>query len=106
MPYFLLRLDPPRPTFPSDATEAEKALFSEHAAYWIARAGEGSAIAVGPVFEPGGGSEPGRAWGLALVEAADQAEATALGAADPVITAQAGFAYRAAPVPSLILRQP
>ena len=30
MPYFLLRLEPPRPSFPFDATDAEKALFSEH----------------------------------------------------------------------------
>lgn len=100
MPTFLLRLTPPRPTFPFDATAAEKALFSEHAAYWIARAGEGGAIAVGPVFEPE------NTWGLALVEAEDEAGAVALGEADPVIVAQAGFAYAAAPVPSLILRQP
>ncbi|GJE74073.1 YciI family protein [Methylorubrum suomiense] len=100
MPYFLLRLTPPRPSFPFDATEAEKALFSEHAAYWIARAGEGRAIAVGPVFEPDS------TWGLALVEAEDEAGALALGADDPVIAARAGFAYAAAPVPSLILRQP
>ena len=100
MPTFLLRLTPPRPSFPFDATEAEKALFSEHAAYWIARAQEGQAIAVGPVFDAGG------TWGLALVEAADEAAAAALGAADPVIRAQAGFAYALAPVPSLILRQP
>ena len=100
MPYFPLRLTPPRPSFPLDATEAEKALFSEHAAYWIARAQEGRAIAVGPVFEPG------NIWGLALVETDDEAGAIALGAADPVIAANAGFAYAAAPVPSLILRQP
>ena len=100
MPTFLRRLTPPRPSFPFDATETEKALFSEHAAYWIARAGEGRAIAVGPVFEPTG------TWGLALVETEDEAAATALGAADPVIVAQAGFAYAVAPVPSLILRQP
>ncbi|MFY9290347.1 MAG: YciI family protein [Methylorubrum rhodinum] len=100
MPYFLLRLTPPRPSFPFDATETEKALFSEHAAYWIARAGEGRAIAVGPVFDPAG------TWGLALVETEDEASARALGEADPVIAAQAGFAYATAPVPSLILRQP
>ncbi len=106
MPTFLLRLTPPRLSFPFDATEAEKALFSEHAASWIARAGEGRAIAVGPVFEPGNGSTPGKTWGLALVEAEDEASAVALGEADPVIAAQAGFAYASAPVPSLILRQP
>jgi hypothetical protein len=100
MAYFLLRLAPPRPGFPFDATEAEKALFSEHAAYWLERAAAGEAIAVGPVFEAGG------AWGLALVEAEDEARAQELGAADPVIEAQAGFAYTVSPVPSLILRRP
>ncbi|MER2267069.1 YciI family protein [Methylobacterium oxalidis] len=98
MPYFLLRLSPPRPAFPFDATEAEKALFGEHAAYWIARADAGEAIAVGPVFEASG------AWGLALVEAADEAAALALGEADPVIRARTGFSYAVSTVPSLILR--
>lgn len=110
MPYFLLRLEPPRPTFPFDATEAEKALFQEHAAYWMARAEDGRAIAVGPVFEPGDAADPAKTpaktWGFALVEAADEAGAVSLGAADPVIRAEAGFRYTAAPVPSLILRQP
>jgi uncharacterized protein YciI len=99
MAYFLLRLTPPRPSFPFDASEAEKALFSEHAAYWLERAQEGVAVAVGPVFEAGG------AWGLALVEAEDADRAEALGGADPVIAAGAGFAYTVSPVPSLILRR-
>ena len=99
MAYFLLRLTPPRPSFPFDATEAEKALFSEHSAYWLERAASGEAVAVGPVFEAGG------AWGIALVEAAEEAGAQELGAADPVIKAQAGFAYTVSPVPSLILRR-
>ncbi|MBP1178787.1 YciI family protein [Methylobacterium sp. PvR107] len=98
MAYFLLRLEPPRPSFPFDATDAEKALFSAHSGYWMEEAASGAAIAVGPVFESGG------TWGLALVEAADAAQAQALGAADPVVMAQAGFRYRVSPVPSLILR--
>lgn len=99
MPYFLLRLEPPRPSFPFDATEAEKALFSEHAAYWIDRAERGQAVAVGPVFDAAG------TWGLALVEAADDAAARMLGADDPVIRAGAGFVYTLSAVPNLILRR-
>lgn len=99
MAYFLLRLQPPRRTFPFDATEHEKELFSEHSAYWLDRAAAGEAIAVGPVFDEAG------AWGMALVEAENEAAARRLGEADPVIRAGAGFAYAAAPVPSLILRQ-
>ena len=98
MPYFLLRLAPPRPTFPFDATDAEKGLFEQHSAYWLDQAEAGAAIAVGPVFEPAG------TWGLALVEARDEAAAVALGDGDPVIAAGIGFAYALAPVPSLILR--
>ena len=99
MAYFLLRLEPPRPSFPFDATDAEKALFSAHSGYWMEQADAGAAIAVGPVFEPGG------TWGLALVEAEDVAQAQALGEADPVLMAQAGFRYTVSPVPSLILRR-
>ena len=99
MAYFLLRLTPPRPSFPLDASEAEKGLFSEHAAYWLERAAAGEAVAVGPVFEAAG------AWGLALGVAAEPDRAEALGAADPVILAQAGFSYTVSPVPSLILRR-
>lgn len=100
MAYFLLRLSPPRPSFPFDATETEKALFADHSDYWLGKADRGEAIAVGPVFDPAG------TWGLALVEAEDDAAARSLADADPVIRADAGFAYTLAPVPSLILRQP
>ncbi|GEO98009.1 YciI family protein [Methylobacterium haplocladii] len=100
MAYFLLRLSPPRSSFPFDATEVEKALFAEHAGYWLDKAGRGEAIAVGPVFDATG------TWGLALVEAENESEANRLGEADPVIRAEAGFAYTIASIPSLILRQP
>lgn len=98
MAHFLLRMTAPRPSFPFDMSEEEKALFERHFAYWTERAEAGEAIAAGPVFDPEG------PWGLALVEAADEAEAARIGAADPVITAQAGFAYSLAPIPTLILR--
>lgn len=100
MAYFLLRLSPPRPSFPFDATEAEKTIFAEHSGYWLDKAKTGEAVAVGPVFDAAG------TWGLALVEAEDETEAKQLGDADPVIRANAGFAYTLAPIPSLILRQP
>ena len=100
MAYFLLRLSPPRPSFPFDATEAEKTLFAEHSGYWLDQAARGAAIAVGPVFDATG------TWGLALVEAEDSIAARELADADPVIRAEAGFAYTLAPIPSLILRQP
>jgi hypothetical protein len=34
MPHFFCKLIAPRPTFPFDMNESEKALMGEHAAYW------------------------------------------------------------------------
>ncbi len=100
MAYYHLRLVPPRPTFPFDITEAESAVMVEHVRYWRSLAGEGLAVAVGPVFDPKG------SFGIAIVETENEAEAEALGAADPVARAELGFRWEVAPMPSLILRDP
>ena len=99
MGYFHLKLVSPRPTFPFDITEAEGAAMAAHGEYWRKLADEGHAVAVGPVFDPEG------PWGMAIVETENEAEAEALGAADPVITAALGFRYEVTPMPSLILRE-
>ncbi|BAF90010.1 conserved hypothetical protein [Azorhizobium caulinodans ORS 571] len=88
-----------RPTFPFDATEAEMAAMGQHMAYWQQQAEAGPAIAVGPVFDPAG------AWGLALVEADDEAQARRLSEDDPITGMNLGFSYEVLPVPSLILRR-
>ena len=98
MAYFHLKLIPPRSTFPSDMTEVEREAMGRHAAYWRGKAEERIAIAVGPVFDPAS------TYGLALVEAADEVAATALGENDPVVKAGLGFRYAVASIPSLILR--
>jgi len=100
MGYFHLKLVPPRPTFPFDITEAEGKAMADHAVYWRKLAADGHAIAVGPVFDSKG------PFGLAIVEAENEAEAEALAAADPVIEASLGFRYDVAPMPSIILREP
>lgn len=100
MGYFHLRLIAPRPTFPFDMTEAEGEAMAEHAIYWRKLAADGRAVAVGPVFDPKG------AYGLAIVETENEAEAEALGAADPVTRSGLGFRWEAAPMPSIILREP
>ena len=100
MGYFHLRLIPPRPTFPFDITEAEGKAMAEHAIYWKKLAADGHAVAVGPVFDPKG------AYGLAIVEAENEAEAEAFGAADPVSRSGLGFDWEVAPMPSIILREP
>lgn len=99
MPHFLLRLAPPRPSFPSDATVAEMDAMGTHFAFWQAQADAGTALAVGPVADPAG------IWGMAVVEVPDEAAATGLAARDPVITADLGFAYEVMPILSLIERR-
>jgi uncharacterized protein YciI len=99
MAYFFMRLVPPRPTFPHDGTGEEMAAMKRHAEYWHQNALAGSAIAVGPVFEGEG------AFGVAIVEVADQAAAKALADADPIVTSGFGFRFDVLPMPSVILRQ-
>jgi len=96
VPHFVLRLDPPRPSFPEDASAAEMEAMAAHSAFWQDRAEEGLALAVGPVADPAG------IWGLALVEVADEAAAAGLVAKDPVIRAGLGFSCRVMPILSLI----
>jgi hypothetical protein len=98
MAYFLARLAPPRPGFPADMTAEEGVAMQAHAGYWTARAAQGAAVAVGPVFDPAG------AWGMAVLDCADAAAARRLVDADPVIGAALGFRYDVFPIPSLILR--
>ncbi|CDM59552.1 putative conserved protein [Rhizobium favelukesii] len=86
------------PAFPHDATGEEMAAMKHHVAYWHRNAEDGSAIAVGPVFEGEG------AWGMALVSALDQQAAQALADADPIIQSGHGFRFDILPMPSIILR--
>ncbi|MDR6755533.1 uncharacterized protein YciI [Mycoplana sp. BE70] len=71
---------------------------SRHATYWREKAAAGTAIAVGPVFEPEG------AWGMAVIEVENEAAAQTVADNDPVILAGLGFHFRVSPMPSLILR--
>lgn len=78
--HFVYKLIAPRPTFPHDMTEAEATVMQEHAAYWSGLVGQGTAVAFGPVFDPAG------VWGLAVVEAADEAEVRTIGEGDPAVS--------------------
>jgi hypothetical protein len=94
--YFLYKLIPPRPTFIHDASAEELALMRAHGVYWRAKLAEGNAIAVGPVAEPGG------AWGLGVLRAADADEARGLASNDPVVVADKGFQFQVFPMPNVI----
>jgi uncharacterized protein YciI len=86
MAYFHLKLVAPRPTFAFDMTDAEKAVMARHVEYWNGLVDAGTAVLFGPVMDPAG------PFGLAIVEAADEAAARALMEQDPV--AQAGLGFR------------
>src|SRR3712207_2789806 len=98
MPVHLCKLLPPRPTFAADMSPAEATLMGEHAAYWGGLTERGIAVVFGPVFDPNG------VWGLAIVDVADEATASALTNDDPVIRAGNGFRYEIYPMPQAVLR--
>ena len=79
-------------------SDAEAKLMGDHAAYRAGLLGEGSVVAFGPVLDPVG------VWGLALVEAEDDAAARALTDRDPVIRAGIGFAYAVCAMPQARVR--
>jgi len=95
---FVLRLIGPRPTFPDDMTADEADLMGQHAAYWRELTRAGTAVAFGPVLDPGG------AYGLAVIRAIDESEALGVAAADPVIRSDAGFRFEIAPMMALVTR--
>ena len=78
--FFLYRLIPPRPTFAQDMDEDEARTMGEHAAYWMQLVQARTAVVFGPVMDPVG------TWGLAVVDAADEAAVHAIGDRDPAVT--------------------
>ena len=79
--HYYFKLIPPRPTFPADITAQEKALMGEHTAYCERQFAAGKLLAYGPVMAPGG------AFGVAILEVADEAEARQFGENDPSVRA-------------------
>lgn len=77
--HFFLKLIPPRSTFPYDITEAERALMKEHAAYTQNHFQEGRVLIYGPVLAPVD------AFGMAVLEVADEAEARSMLDNDPSV---------------------
>ncbi len=79
---FFLKLLPPRPSFAADMSAEERAVMERHIAYW--RTFGPKVIVIGPVLDPRG------AYGIAVVEAADEAEARSMISGDPVSKAEMG----------------
>lgn len=96
MAFFLMKLVPPRRTFPADATEAELEAMDRHSDYIRHLIDIGAVFAAGPVMDPEG------TWGVAIAEAEDEAAARGLCDADPVIRAGLGFRWDILPMASLL----
>jgi hypothetical protein len=92
MPHFFCKLIAPRPTFPFDMNESEKALMSEHAQYWLDMLNEGVVLVFGPVMDP---QAP---FGMGIMEGADEAEIRRRTDADPVMKANIGFEVEITPM--------
>ena len=78
-PHYYFRLIPPRPSFPQDMTSEERALMERHSAYFRQHFDRGKLLLYGPVMAPKG------AFGLGILEVADEAEARRFGENDPSV---------------------
>ena len=92
MPHFFCKLIAPRPTFPFDMNESEKALIGQHAAYWAGMCKEGEVLVYGPVMDPKG------PYGMGIFAGADEAEIRRRADADPVMQAGIGFKIEITPM--------
>jgi uncharacterized protein len=79
--HYLFKLIPPRPTFPQDMTDEEKAVMDEHSYYFQQQFAAGKLLLYGPVMAPDG------AFGLGILEVADEAEARQFSESDPSVRA-------------------
>jgi uncharacterized protein len=79
--HFYFKLIPPRPSFAQDITEKERALMDEHGAYFQQQFDAGKVLLYGPVMGREG------AFGVGILEVADEAEARHLGENDPSVRA-------------------
>jgi uncharacterized protein YciI len=96
MAFFLMKLIPPRRSFPADANTSELEAMDRHSDYIRHLVDTGVVFAAGPVMDPEG------TWGVAIAEADDEAEARRLCADDPVIRAGLGFRWDILPMASLL----
>jgi uncharacterized protein YciI len=92
MKYYVCRLTGPRPSFPQDMTPQEATIMQAHVAYCGELLRAGKALVFGPVADPAG------AWGLGVLQLADDADPQDIIANDPVVKAAAGFTYQVMPM--------
>jgi uncharacterized protein YciI len=79
--HYYFKLIPPRATFPADITKEERELMDKHSEYFQQQFEQGKILLYGPVMAPEG------AFGVAILEVADESEARQFGENDPSIRA-------------------
>jgi uncharacterized protein YciI len=79
--HYYFELIPPRPTFPQDITSDERDLMEKHATYFQQHFDLGMLLLYGPVMAPRG------AFGLGILEVADETEARQFAENDPSVRA-------------------
>ncbi|MDE2270935.1 MAG: hypothetical protein KGJ94_02995 [Xanthomonadaceae bacterium] len=98
MPAFFCKLVAPRATFAQDMSAVEAAVMGEHVAYWKHLIDQGTRVfALGPVLDPAG------AFGVAIVEAANEPAIRAMLEMDPAIAADMGMRYEVHSMPRGVL---
>ncbi len=75
--HFFLKLNPPRPSFTVDMTDAERGIMFQHVNYWQKYLENGTMIIFGPVMDPKGG------YGVGIVAVDSEEELQEYIAKDP-----------------------
>lgn len=90
--FYLCRLLPPRPSFATDMTDAEREVMQAHVAYWTEQLTKGIAVVFGPVADPKG------PWGLGIIRVNSEEAMRRMTEADPAILAGIGLRYEVLPM--------
>ena len=77
--YFFYKLIPPRPDFHLTMDEVERATMNEHKSYWMGLFERRKVIVYGPVLDPNG------VYGMAVIDAEHEEEATSIINNDPAV---------------------
>ena len=95
MAWFLSKLIPPRPSFPLDMSEEERAVMLAHQDYWLPQVNAGLVLAMGPVLDPKG------AYGVLLANVPSLKMLEDWQDQDPAVLSGRGFAFENASMPQI-----
>lgn len=90
--HFLIKLNPPRPSFSQDMTPDEAKILQAHVAYWLDLTAKGTSILFGPVMDP---KVP---YGLGIIEVEEETAAHAIMADDPTTRSGLPFTFEITPM--------